>query len=252
MESSLPNEQVKNTEKTHSSNPLSMKPHDQHSGEIKDTHLQENGKASTNYKITEENDDLHKVEENGHNSVDNEMFVQEICGDELKHKDGEREENGLVLADSKEPFDFHSQLELVPGIKQIYLKKLEHIQAIELLKCICAKISLLSNNDILQFFLNSNILNTAAKFGIVEIVIECIQTFPDQIWFIFDGRSIFHIAVEHRKEKIFNLMYGMSAQKKILASWRVESNNNILHLAAKLAPSSQLHTVSGADHLMLH
>lgn len=134
----------------------------------------------------------------------------------------------------------------VPGIKQIYLKKLAHIQAIELLKCICAKISLLSNNDILQFFLNSNILSTAAKFGIVEIVIECIQTFPDQIWFIFDGRSIFHIAVEHRKEKIFNLMYGMSAQKKILASWRVESNNNILHLAAKLAPASQLHTVSGA------
>ncbi|KAI3836090.1 hypothetical protein MKW98_016394 [Papaver atlanticum] len=105
--------------------------------------------------------------------------------------------------------------------KQIYLKKLAHIQAIELLKCICAKISLLSNNDILQFFLNSDILSTAAK-------------------------SIFHIAVEHRKENIFNLMYGMSAQKKIFASWRVESNNNILHLAANLAPSSQLHTVSGA------
>ncbi|XP_026429575.1 uncharacterized protein LOC113325964 [Papaver somniferum] len=531
-----------------------MEPHDQHNGEIKDTHVQEKGKALNNYKISEENDDLHKVVENGHSTVNNEMFVQEICGDELQHKDGESEENGLVLADplveemmnsksSKEQFDFHSQLGLgdflgnttvvpsvttdadaaaapptpqnvissgtsngrdfnyylplykaalkgdwgnaeeflkthpdalnavitsnqrtalhvaasaghlrftlklvalmdvdalalrdsyngdtalhfaavagiteaakamitknnrltqiqnkngwtalllcaayvakeqkdmiqylctetrneepsmpfsgyfgaqllcnitaaglhdvalylvqrypnlatardqsgctalsvlaqkassfpsgsklgfwessiysmiplqvddnrvncsnginmyrnyqvgsgdisnrgawikflswtnlikVPGIKQIYLQKLAHIQAIELLKCICAKISLMSNNDILQFFLNSNILSTAAKFGIVEIVIECIQTFPDQIWFIFDGRSIFHIAVEHRKEKIFNLMYGMSAQKKILASWRVESNNNILHLAAKLAPASQLHTVSGA------
>ncbi|KAI3913898.1 hypothetical protein MKW92_051683 [Papaver armeniacum] len=550
MKSSLPNEQVKNTETTHSSNSLSMEPQDQHNGEIKDTHVQEKGKASKDYEIIEENDDLHKVAENGHNTVDNEMFVQEICGDELQHKDGESKENGLVLADplveemmnsksSKEPFDFHSQLGSadflpgnttvvptvttddaaaaqnvpssgtsdgrdfnyylplykaalkgdwgnaeeflkthpdalnavitsnqrtalhvaasaghlrftlklvalmdvdalalqdsyngdtalhfasvagiteaakamitknnrltqiqnkngwtalllcaayvakeqkdmiqylctvtrneepsmpfsgyfgaqllcnitaaglhdvalylvqrypnlatardqsgcaalsvlaqkassfpsgsklgfwessiysmiplqvddnrvncsnginmyrnyqvgsgdlsnrgawikflswtnlikVPGIEQIYLKKLAHIQAMELLKCICAKISLLSNNDILQFFLNSNILITAAKFGIVEIVIECIQTFPDQIWFICDGRSIFHIAVEHRKEKIFNLMYGMSAQKKILASWRVESNNNILHLAAKLAPSSQLHTVSGA------
>ncbi|KAI3913900.1 hypothetical protein MKW92_051685 [Papaver armeniacum] len=543
MKSCLPNEQGKNTQKTHSSNPLSMETHDQLSGEIKDTHLQEKGKASKDYEITQE---LHKVVENGHNTVDNEMFVQGICGDELQHKDGESEENGLVLADplveemmnsksSKEPFDFHSQLGSgdfllgnttvvptvttddaaaaqnvpssgrdlnyylplykaalkgdwgnaeeflkthpdalnavitsnqrtalhvaasaghlrftlklvalmdvdalalqdsyngdtalhfasvagiteaakamitknnrltqiqnkngwtalllcaayvakeqkdmiqylctvtrneepsmpfsgyfgaqllcnitaaglhdvalylvqrypnlaiardqsgcaalsvlaqkassfpsgsklgfwessiysmiplqvddnrvncshginmyrnyqvgsgdlsnrgawikflswtnlikVPGIEQIYLKKLAHIQAMELLKCICAKISLLSNNDILQFFLNSNILITAAKFGIVEIVIECIQTFPDQIWFICDGRSIFHIAVEHRKEKIFNLMYGMSAQKKILASWRVESNNNILHLAAKLAPSSQLHTVSGA------
>ncbi|KAI3913901.1 hypothetical protein MKW92_051686 [Papaver armeniacum] len=459
-----------------------METHDQHSGEIKDTHLQEKGKASKDYEITQE---LHKVVENGHNTVDNEMFVQGICGDELQHKDGESEENGLVLADplveemmnsksSKEPFDFHSQLGSgdfllgnttvvptvttddaaadaqnvpssgtsngrdlnyylplykaalkgdwgnaeeflkthpdalnavitsnqrtalhvaasaghlrftlklvalmdvdalalqdsyngdtalhfasvagiteaakamitknnrltqiqnknglaalllcaayvakeqkdmiqylctvtrneepsmpfsgyfgaqllcnitaaglhdvalylvqrypnlaiardqsgcaalsvlaqkassfpsgsklgfwessiysIPGIEQIYLKKLAHIQAMELLKCICAKISLLSNNDILQFFLNSNILITAAKFGIVEIVIECIQTFPDQIWFICDGRSIFHIA-------------------KILASWRVESNNNILHLAAKLAPSSQLHTVSGA------
>ncbi|KAI3950791.1 hypothetical protein MKW92_018624 [Papaver armeniacum] len=504
MESSLPNEQVKNTETTHSSNSLSMEPHDQHNGEIKDTH---------------------KVVENGHNTIDNETLVQEICGDDFQHKDGESKGNGLVLADplveemmnsksSKEPLIFILNLNLVtsslkyywtsngrdfnyylplyqaalkgdwgiaeeflkthpdalnavitsnqrtalhvaasaghlrftlklvalmdvdalalqdsyngdtalhfasvagiteaakamitknnnltqiqnkngwtalllymiqylctetrneepsmpfsgffgaqllcnitaaglhdvalylvqrypnlatardqsgcaalsvlaqkllrfpveaswdfgkvpyiqvglflliplqvddnrvncsnginmyrnyqvgsgdlsnrgawikflswtnlikvPGIKQIYLKKLAHIQAMELLKCICAKISLLSNNDILQFFLNSNILITAAKFGIVEIVIECIQTFPDQIWFICDGRSIFHIAVEHRKEKIFNLMYGMSAQKKILASWRVESNNNILHLAAKLAPSSQLHTVSGA------
>ncbi|KAI3950793.1 hypothetical protein MKW92_018626 [Papaver armeniacum] len=134
----------------------------------------------------------------------------------------------------------------VPGIKQIYLKKLAHIQAMELLKCICAKISLMSNNDILQFFWNSGILSTGAKYGIVELVVECIQTFPDQIWFIFGGRSIFHIAVEHRREKIFNLLYGMSAQKKILASWRVESDNNILHLAAKLAPSPQLHTVSGA------
>ncbi|KAI3947121.1 hypothetical protein MKW92_000194 [Papaver armeniacum] len=488
-----------------------MEPHDQHNGEIKDTHVQEKCKASKDYEIIEENDDLQKVVENGHNTIDNETLVQEICGDDFQHKDGESKGNGLVLADplveemmnsksSKEPFDFHSQLELgdfllgnttvvpttvttdddaaaaaaqnvplsgtsngrdfnyylplyqaalkgdwgiaeeflkthpdalnavitsnqrtalhvaasaghlrftlklvalmdvdalalqdsyngdtalhfasvagiteaakamitknnnltqiqnkngwtalllcasyvakeqkdmiqylctetrneepsmpfsgffgaqllcnitaaglhdvalylvqrypnlatardqsgcaalsvlaqkassfpsgsklgfwessiysscfiissfnrlfspsvlikfsfaVPGIKQIYLKKLAHIQAMELLKCICAKISLLSNNDILQFFLNSNILITAAKFGIVEIVIECIQTFPDQIWFICDGRSIFHIA-------------------KILASWRVESNNNILHLAAKLAPSSQLHTVSGA------
>ncbi|OVA06831.1 Ankyrin repeat [Macleaya cordata] len=134
----------------------------------------------------------------------------------------------------------------VPGIKQVYLKKLAHVQALELLKCICAQISLMSNQDILQFFLNSSILSTGTKFGIVELVIECIQTFPDQIWFLSMGRSIFHIAVEHRKEKIFNLMYGMSAQKKILASWRVESNNNILHLAAKLAPSPQLNTISGA------
>ncbi|OVA16338.1 Ankyrin repeat [Macleaya cordata] len=133
-----------------------------------------------------------------------------------------------------------------PGFKKVYLTRLAHIQAMELLKCICYQISLMSNHDILQFFLNSNILSTATKFGIVELVYECIQIFPDQIWFLPMGRSIFHIAVENRKEKIFNLMYGMSAQKKILASWRVESNNNILHLAAKIAPSPQLHIVSGA------
>lgn len=122
MKSCLPNEQVKNTETTHSSNSLSMELHDQHNGENKDTHVQEKGKESKDYKITEENDDLQKVVENGHDT-DTEMSVQEIRGDELIHKGGESKGNGLVLVDplveeminsksSKEPFEFHSQLEL--------------------------------------------------------------------------------------------------------------------------------------------
>ncbi|KAI3997492.1 hypothetical protein MKX01_008099 [Papaver californicum] len=105
MKSSLPKEQMINTETTHSPNPLSMEPHHQHNGEIKATHhVQEKLEASNNYKITEENDDFQKVVEN---------------------KDGESKENRLVLVDplveemmmmnnrsSKEPFDFHSQLGL--------------------------------------------------------------------------------------------------------------------------------------------
>lgn len=50
----------------------------------------------------------------------------------------------------------------------------------------------------------------------------------------------------HRQEKIFNLIYDIGAHKDLITSYRDNNNHNILHLAGKLAPSEQLHVVSGA------
>ncbi|KAL5158279.1 hypothetical protein HKD37_15G042793 [Glycine soja] len=47
-------------------------------------------------------------------------------------------------------------------------------------------------------------------------------------------------------EKIFNLIYDIEAHKDLITSYRDNNNHNILHLAGKLAPSDQLHVVSGA------
>uniref|UniRef100_A0A5B7A6J5 PGG domain-containing protein n=1 Tax=Davidia involucrata TaxID=16924 RepID=A0A5B7A6J5_DAVIN len=134
----------------------------------------------------------------------------------------------------------------VPCIKQVHDIKLMNCQSIKLLKRICDKISEMESPEILEYFRKANILSTATENGIVEIIIECIQYFPDLMWMRTNDRTIFHMAIEHRREKIFNLIYGLSAHKHVLASFRVGPRNNMLHIAAKLAPSSQLNSVSGA------
>ncbi|KAI3839849.1 hypothetical protein MKW98_010154 [Papaver atlanticum] len=132
----------------------------------------------------------------------------------------------------------------VRGIKQVYDEKLMHKQALDLVKCICAQIFLMSCSGISDFFKDSSTFTTATIYGTVEVVLECIQMFPDLIWLKSQGRSIFEIAIEERHEQIFNLVLQMNEHKKKLVYSRDEFGNTILHLAAKLSPSSQLHSVT--------
>lgn len=119
-----------------------------------------------------------------------------------------------------------------------------HKQALDLVKCICAQIFLMSCSGISDFFKDSSTFTTATIYGTVEVVLECIQMFPDLIWLKSQGRSIFEIAIEERHEQIFNLVLQMNEHKKKLVYSRDEFGNTILHLAAKLSPFSQLHSVT--------
>ncbi len=60
-------------------------------------------------------------------------------------------------------------------------------------------------------------------------------------------RTIFHIAVEERHKSIFNIMVNdIGSIKDILLDNKTEDGNNLLHLAAKLAPEHKLNAISGA------
>ncbi|XP_022893850.1 uncharacterized protein LOC111408310 [Olea europaea var. sylvestris] len=61
-----------------------------------------------------------------------------------------------------------------------------------------------------------------------------------------NNNSIFHLAVTRLQEKVFCLIDHTRAIKDLLMIFRDKSGNNILHLAAKLAPSNRLDSVSGA------
>ncbi|KAF8364632.1 hypothetical protein HHK36_033396 [Tetracentron sinense] len=135
----------------------------------------------------------------------------------------------------------------VPGIKQVRDTKFTHIHSLELVKCILTQIQRMSYSQITTFLLIPNIMEKATTFGTIEIVTACVKCFPDLILFYMKGhRSIFHVAVEHRQEKIFNLIYGGDVRATGIFHYRDELGNTILHLAAKLAPSPQLNSVSGA------
>ena len=88
---------------------------------------------------------------------------------------------------------------------------------------------------------------TAVKYGNVEFIEECILAYPGLIWYEFDGYNLFHLAIKERQVEVYNLVYQMSGHKAFAASDRhEEENENALHIAAKLAPSHRLSTITGA------
>ncbi|KAG7941195.1 hypothetical protein I3843_16G026800 [Carya illinoinensis] len=91
------------------------------------------------------------------------------------------------------------------------------------------------------------LLVEAAKVGNVEFLIILIRSYPDLIWQVDEEYgSLFHVAIEHRQERVFNLIYEIGFQKDALASHFAKGRNNMLHLAGELPPSDRLNIVSGA------
>ncbi|CAI0554842.1 unnamed protein product [Linum tenue] len=132
------------------------------------------------------------------------------------------------------------------GFKRLYDLKLTHVQAIELLRCLCQQISTLSESEFEKTGIQKALFD-AIEHGIVELIVELIKQYPDIVWREDESqRGIFLCATLHRQEKIFNLIYRMGAKKNAMATpWDV-NHNNILHQAAFLAPLSQLDRVTGA------
>lgn len=123
-----------------------------------------------------------------------------------------------------------------------------HLQALELVKYSWKEVLLLNDSQIGNLLRSpSRPLFVAAELGNFEFIVELIQSYPDLIWKVDEeSRSIFHIAVIHRQEKIYKLIYNIGSHKDIITSYKSANNENILHLAAKLAPISRLGIVSGA------
>ncbi|XP_059634110.1 ankyrin repeat-containing protein ITN1-like [Cornus florida] len=120
--------------------------------------------------------------------------------------------------------------------------------ALRLLECFWKQVRLLDDSRMQELLKRiSKPLFDAAEFGNIEFITELIRSYPDLIWNVDEEhQSIFHIAVMHRQENIFKLIYGMGAYKDLITYYRDKNNNNILHLAGKLAPSDRLNFVSGA------
>ncbi|XP_026398123.1 uncharacterized protein LOC113293892 [Papaver somniferum] len=135
----------------------------------------------------------------------------------------------------------------VPAGKRMYNKKMMHKRVSTLVKCILTNLKLGGPDRGLKFFEDSNVLKIAMKSGTTEFVVECLKTFPDLIWYKTENQRILQIAIEERNDKILNLICELSGDHKDdLVSRRDEDGNNILHYAAKLAPSHHLKQVSGA------
>ncbi|KAK4391870.1 hypothetical protein Sango_1964800 [Sesamum angolense] len=115
----------------------------------------------------------------------------------------------------------------------------------KLVKCLCKEISSLSCMEAKGIYNDAMML--AAALGIHEVVEE-FETHPTIIYHqtSVSGQYIFHVAVENRSEHVYNLIYQMSDHKHFYSDLCDVNGNNLLHLAAKLAPSHKLNEISGA------
>lgn len=92
----------------------------------------------------------------------------------------------------------------------------------------------------------SRALFVAAALGNTKFLIELIRLCPELIWKINDdNQTIFHVAVLHRQESVYNLLHEIGSIKDHITSYKDRNDNNILHLAAMQPEQSRLNIVSG-------
>ncbi|KAI3495770.1 hypothetical protein L1887_38116 [Cichorium endivia] len=87
----------------------------------------------------------------------------------------------------------------------------------------------------------------AARQNAYEVVHQIVHHFPNAIWSANnDGHNIIQCAVINRSENVYNVLYQMKKHKNIYKTIKDSSQNNLLHLAARLAPANRLNLISGA------
>ncbi|KAI3877299.1 hypothetical protein MKX03_024234 [Papaver bracteatum] len=125
-----------------------------------------------------------------------------------------------------------------------------HRQAYELVECMLSQLrKRMIRQKVITFFEASNVIKTAIKQGTIELVEQCIKTFPYVMKCDIDmvGQTMLQLAIAKRNEMIVDLICEASEDG---ISDLVDTNdiegNTVLHYAAKLAPSDYLNTISGA------
>ncbi|XVF65769.1 hypothetical protein PTKIN_Ptkin09bG0276800 [Pterospermum kingtungense] len=127
---------------------------------------------------------------------------------------------------------------IFPSVEHIYKTKLMNEQARQIVKS-------MSGGVIWTFESASDALKLpvlkAANLGIREIVEEILKVYSASTMFYDENNyNIFQLAVLHRREKVFNLIYKMGLSQKWVASYPCKDKENILHLAGRCIPSRHI------------
>ncbi|GJT54596.1 ankyrin repeat-containing domain, PGG domain protein, partial [Tanacetum coccineum] len=89
----------------------------------------------------------------------------------------------------------------------------------------------------------------AAEMGNTTFIVELIRQYPHLIRNVnHNNQTIFHVAVEHRHEGMYNLLYERSSYEDLIK--QDVNGNNVLHLVAKSAKRKRLQDVSGVAFQM--
>ncbi|KAM0031187.1 putative ankyrin repeat-containing domain, PGG domain, ankyrin repeat-containing domain superfamily [Helianthus debilis subsp. tardiflorus] len=131
-------------------------------------------------------------------------------------------------------------------INKIENKIMEREEAKKFLALVCDEIDQMNYRGSHHPFYTRPILEAACQnaYYVVEEILsrspEAIQSKDES------GYDIIQLAIANRSEKIYNLIYDVDERKNMHKTYEDSSKNNILHLAARLAPLSVLNQRRGA------
>ncbi|KAM0031194.1 putative PGG domain-containing protein [Helianthus debilis subsp. tardiflorus] len=133
-----------------------------------------------------------------------------------------------------------------PPIKHIENKKKEWDEAKKLLELVCDQIDKLDYSGTHHPNYTRPILEAASQ-NAYTVVDEILFRSPEAIHSTDkSGYDIIQLAIINRSEKIYNLIYDIGERKNLYRTYKDSFNNNILHLAGRLAPSNVLNQRTGA------
>ncbi|XP_040362817.1 ankyrin repeat-containing protein ITN1 isoform X2 [Rosa chinensis] len=191
--------------------------------------------------------------------IDNDLALKILRSDRALAKACNAKEETALHILARTPSDFTSQSpgtwsrlinSFIPDWNFSYNRNLKQVnEALQLVQCLWTEILRNDHDDVMRLIKHpSRLLFDATKLGNYEFLAVLINSYPDLIWQLDDkNRSIIHVAVLHRHASIFNLVHEIGSIKDIIVTFTDdEESNNILHMAAKLAPPNQLNLVSGA------
>ncbi|GKD95036.1 ankyrin repeat-containing domain, PGG domain protein [Tanacetum coccineum] len=94
-----------------------------------------------------------------------------------------------------------------------------------------------------------NVMNRADadRQNASDVIQSVVSQFADAIWCTNeDGHNVIQYAVINRSDNVYSLVYKMSEHRNIYKTIKDSFGNNLLHLAARLAPADKLNHISGA------
>ncbi|XP_031248688.1 protein ACCELERATED CELL DEATH 6-like [Pistacia vera] len=175
-----------------------------------------------------------------------ESLLRAIAGKQSAFASGRRKRLASGRRKKLKFWQYLNLFKLRSHLREVREKKLKHDNALKLVKHLCEEITKNLDHEQASSILEPPLL-LAAELGICEVVEEIIKSFPDAIWFTNDEKqNVFQLAVMNRQEEVFNLIFRISDHKNLLLMSHDDKENNILHLAGRLAPLNQLNLVPGA------
>ncbi|KAL6196184.1 hypothetical protein ACLB2K_031799 [Fragaria x ananassa] len=136
----------------------------------------------------------------------------------------------------------------LPGIKFAFKRNLNQAdEALQLVQRLWEEILKDEHDDVMRLIkYPSNLIFDAAELGNYEFLAVLMSSYPELVWETDDkNRTIIHVAVLHRHASIFNLVHEIGSIKDVIVTYEDKEGNNIVHMAAKVAPQNQLNLVSG-------
>ena len=124
------------------------------------------------------------------------------------------------------------------GIKHLHEMKLTYFLSHKLLLRMRDQISI-SNIQQREIGRVGDAIVRATKEGIFEFVFEMVKLNPQFVWSHDENSSsIFSVAVQYRRAKIFSLIYGLNMKNSLARATDSFYGNNLLHMAGMFKDSN--------------